>query len=389
MSGSAVLEQKQLTTEQRAAMLKEHADGVNNKSLSIDQRAMHLCRLIDLRAPELLAGVDARVDKSRIIEAVKMVIREKSELCVGCTLPSVMRAAKVAVMSGLKIGGFKHEVDFIPRNRYVEVPGKSKKQKIRELCADPNYRGLIHYVGNTGKMKSPPFVEAIFEGEKYEFTGDAESMRVQHTKDPLNQYRRKVDTDHILAIYVRWHLDSGTVDHIMTWEQILEHRDKYSRGYQDAEKGWGNEAPKKNSTWHTELYKMALKTVIRDAVNRDKVPVSDVDRGYILEAQRAEAGMPLDSDVIDAEFTTDAGVLDDDEHAAPTAGVPSDPAPDHEALFDRYVEDLARSESVAATGAAYDAVFGPDSAIIWPPGFDARAAQARNDRNAEIRAKQA
>jgi recombinational DNA repair protein RecT len=257
---------------------------------------------LDLRRDEQLAGVDPRIDRVRLMETTKMLIREQAEKVVGCTLASVMRSVKVAMLSGLVIDRFKGEVDFIPRNRYLKVEGRPDK-KIKELWADPNYRGMIHYVANTGEMSKPPFVECVYEGEQFEFVGESDELRIKHTKDPLNEHRAKGDTSKIHCVYSRWYLKSGTVDHVMTWQQILEHRDKYSKSFQDAEK-----YKKFDSFWHKEPIKAAMKTLIRDAVNRDKVPISRIDRGYILDAQRAEQEEWMPTDVVDAEFSAvDAG----------------------------------------------------------------------------------
>ncbi len=325
MSDVLVAERK--SSKELDAELRRLAKIVEDPQKPIDERGMSLCRIFDLRREDLLAGVDARIDRAKLLEQVKLLAREQSDKFVGCSLSSIIRSVKIAMLSGLKIDRFKGEVDFIPRWKKVVV-SEAKGQKgrdvfVKELHADPNFRGLIHYVGNTGQMVKPPFVECVFEGEPFSFEGDADSLRVKHEKNPLNEHRAKNDPTKIICVYSRWYLKSGNVDHVMTWAQIIEHRNKYSKAYQDAENGKeykGKHQPgRKDSFWHKEPIKAALKTLVRDAVNRDKVPVSDVDRGYLLSSERAEQGEFTDTEIVDAEFVTACEVMDADESPAEPA----------------------------------------------------------------------
>jgi recombinational DNA repair protein RecT len=362
----------------REQELRTHAKVVDDQRKSIDVRAMSLCKVVDLRAAELTRGMDARIDKTRALELVKMIIREQSDKVVGCTLASVMRAAKTALLSGLVVDRFKGEVDFIPRNRKMKVDGK--EIWVKELHADPNYRGLIHYVANTGKMKKPPFVEAVFEGEKLEFSGDADALKVSHVKNPLNEHRTKGDASKVVGYYARWYLDSGTVDHFLTRDEVIAHGRKYSKQYRDAES-----SGKKDSMWHKDEIKMCLKTLIRDAVNRDKVPISREDRGYVLgvmQAERAEASADSVGEVIDAEYSLAGEILEDAEPVAVDStsmieSAPQEQPPAHRPLdralsdetprmsFERYEARLAEATTTKDCANLFAAFFGDGSPHPW------------------------
>jgi recombinational DNA repair protein RecT len=406
MSEAAVAERK--STKEIDAELRRLAKIVEDKQRPIDERGMSLCRIFDLRRDDLLSGVDTRIDRSKLMEQVKLLARDQSDKFVGCTLSSIIRSVKIAMISGLKIDRFKGEVDFIPRWKKVQISEekgqKSREVFVKELHADPNFRGLIHYVGNTGKMVKPPFVECVFEGEAFSFEGDADSLRIKHEKNPLNEHRAKNDPTKIICVYSRWYLKSGTVDHVMTWAQILEHRDKYSKAYHDAEHGKeykGKHQPgRKDSFWHKEPIKAALKTLIRDAVNRDKVPVSDVDRGYLLSAERAEQGEFVDTDIVDAEFVVGCDVeevaeqADDASNAQPLIETVADKKPSSDLgaesldqVFDRFIELLARAKDVKAAGQAYDAFFSPDSPHKWTAAHEAAGAKAFNEHKELVRPK--
>lgn len=397
MSGLATATPSSSTSGvERDAEIKRQIKIVESAKSPLDARALALCRIVDLRRDELLAGVDPRVDRVKLLETTKMLIREKAETVVGCTLSSVMRAVKVALLSGLAIDRFKGEVDFIPRARWVKVEGQEDK-KIKELWADPNYRGMIHYVGNTGQMIKPPFVEAIFEGEQFEFIGDSDELRVKHVKNPLNQHRAKSDTGKVLAVYSRWYLKSGTVDHVMTWDQVIEHRDKYSKSYQDAEKAWGKKPARKDSFWHKEPLKAAFKTLIRDAVNRDKVPISRVDRGYVLDAARAEREEWTSTDVIDAEFAAVMPVDVDDEQPTDERAMIETPAPQQQQAaaemhdetpqqaWARFEDRLAECQTTAECNRLYEAFFGQGAKHPWGDEERGIANETRAKRVDQIR----
>lgn len=367
---------------------------VADEKKSLDVRASSLCKVVDLRRQELCAGMDARIDQQRAIELLKSLVREKAEVVVGCTLASVMRAVKQALLSGLVVDRFKGEVDFIPRNRKIKVGGRD--EWVRELHADPNYRGLIHYVANTGKMARPPFVETVFEGEQVSFAGEADSMTVRHVKDPLNPHRRAGDTTKIVGQYVRWYLQGGNVDHWLSWEEILEHGRKYSKQFRDAE---GN--GKRDSMWHKDPIKMGLKTLIRDAVNRDKVPISREDRGYILDQVKVERQEWVDaSEFVDFEVVPEAAQIAAPQAAEAqheraveqstqqaAAALPQ-PQKTAEQVYDEYIEQMLAAGAITDAGIVYDRYFGPDRihAVEWEPQWADAAAKVWNDRKAAIRA---
>lgn len=368
-----------VVTKDRDQELRTLAKVVDDQRKSIDVRAMALCKIVDLRAVELTRGMDERINKTRALELVKMIIREQSDKVVGCTLASVIRSAKTALLSGLVVDRFKGEVDFIPRNRKMKVDGK--EVWVKELHADPNYRGLIHYVANTGKIRKPPFVEAVFEGERLEFSGDADALKVSHAKNPLNEHRVKGDSSKVVGYYVRWYLESGTVDHFMSREETLAHGRKYSKQYRDAEA-----SGKKDSMWHKDELKMCLKTLIRDAVNRDKVPISREDRGYVLgvmQSERAEVATDALGEVIDAEFSLAGEIVEDAEPASVDATALIDPpqepaAPPEPAAssrppitetpleaFARYEARLAECATTKDCNNTYAAFFGDGSPHAW------------------------
>ena len=346
---------------------------VGDESQPLEMRAHATCQIIDARREELLAGVDQRVDRVRLIEGVKLLIREQAERVCGCTLSSVVRSVKSAMLSGLVVSGYKREVDFIPRNRKVSAKGKPDKW-VKELSADPNYRGLIHFVRNTGRLSREPFVECVFTGESLTFEGDADQLRVKHTLDPLNEHRRKQDWSQVVACYARWYfVDGRVVDHFMSREQIEEHRNKYSKQFQDAEKNG-----RRDSTWHKEPIKMAMKTVIRDAVNRDRVPCSQVDRAMIDAAQRVESGEPIDTDYEIVDEDSGTAVIEDQAEQATV---------DLVKVFDAYIEQLATAIDVRAAGAVYDAHFGPEASYAWSDEQTQAGYKAFNERKDEVRSK--
>lgn len=382
---SVMAEKKAMSPAEREADVKRLVAIVEDEGRPLDMRSMSLCRILDHRRDELLAGIDPRIDRVQLMERTKLLIREQAEKICGCTPSSIIRSVKSAMLSGLVIDKFKGEVDFIPRRRKISKKGQPDAW-VTELSADPNYRGLIHFVANTNTLAKQPFCECVYEGEAIAFEGDADCLRVVHKLDPLNEHRRKQDWSKVQGLYVRWYFKDGrTVDHFLSREQIEEHRNKYSRQYQDAEKSWGGKAPSRNSTWHKEPIKMALKTVIRDAVNRDKVPISREDRGYMLQAERVERAEWQDSEVLDAEFTEGASVDVEAEIVEPHTESTSIPATSDP--WGEYKTALSRAETVKDVGAVYDAFFGPESSIAWTEEQVQASVPLFQSRKEEVRSK--
>jgi hypothetical protein len=56
-------------------------------------------------------------------------------------------------------------------------------------------------------------------------------------------------------------------------------------------------------------------------------------------------------------------------------------------VFDRFIEQLAKSTNVKAAGAAYDAFFGPESKYGWTPELEAAGAKAFNEHKELVRPK--
>jgi len=72
-----------------------------------------------------------------------------------------------------------------------------------------------------------------------------------------------------------------------------------------------------------------------------------------------------------------------------TTAEPSKPATAEtlDQVFDRFIERLAQTKSVAEAGKVYDAFFAPDSARKWTPEHEAAGAKARTEHNELVRPK--
>ena len=132
---------------------------------------MSLCKIVDLRAAELTAAWTSESTKQRALEAGQMLIREQADKVVGCARErhSVCENRPAERARRRPIQG---EVDFIPRcpqdeSRTGRSVGEGTARR-PELSRPDSSRGLA------GKMRKPPFVEAVFEGRKDRFSGDAD-----------------------------------------------------------------------------------------------------------------------------------------------------------------------------------------------------------------------
>jgi phage RecT family recombinase len=203
----------------------------------------------------------------------------------------------------------------------------------------PMYKGLITLMYQTGQVSG---VEArlIHQHDTWSLAyGDGggfyhRPLLVNEDGTPAGPEQRGPA---ILAYcYVRLKDGERTSVVTLTRAEAEEIRDKHSRSYQNAEKSWNNQPPKRDSPWHLEFDKMWIKSAIR----RADAPKSPRLVEVLTAAARDDIHGPpgavpptlgdlgVDGDVLEGEVLSDTADPGEPQDTAQGAAPAADPAAD-------------------------------------------------------------
>lgn len=167
------------------------------------------------------------------------------------------------VTETIKAGCYGWTLDGITGHAYLVPYGKQVKLQ-------PGYKGLIDLVHRSDQCE--PSMEAVYEGDTYEYLGRfCEPKHVRGT-DPLRR-SKPVTNAYIVAAF-----RSGIIK-CFSWtvQECIAHRDRFSKGWA----GVRNKPDKAlNHPWcetHPGFWVMCCKTVLTNAVNRGELPISMKD----------------------------------------------------------------------------------------------------------------
>lgn len=180
-----------------------------------------------------------------------------------CTEASLVRAVERAAGLGLEIDGVTGHGYLIPYGNQAEfVPG---------------YRGLIELTRRSGQIESFS-AHVVRPGDDFDFEFGSNSF-IKHRRLP--KYERFDVWSWVYAI-VKF-TNGGSQFNLMSYEEVIYHRNKYSPGYN-----------RKDSAWQTNEIAMAQKTVCRGLVKF--LPVSPEILRMAMLDEYHEAGVLAQSD---------------------------------------------------------------------------------------------
>lgn len=210
----------------------------------------------------IFENTPAGVNPAALVKKALFAIQANPRL-LDCDKDSLFMAVYESAVNGLEIGGIRSEAYLVPYGEKVQLI--------------PGYKGLISLVRRTGKLVDVT-MECVHQGDTFEATkGDEVKLVHRPSDDP------KREQQPVTHVYVIFHMvDGSKVRNVWTSAQVNAHRDRYSEGYRraeaylrDCEKKKAKPDPKKLSPWHNNWAVMAYKTLIRDAINRGRLPLSD------------------------------------------------------------------------------------------------------------------
>jgi recombination protein RecT len=216
------------------------------------------------------------VNPAALVKKALFAIQNNPNL-LNCDKDSLFMAVYESAVNGLEIGGIRSEAYLVPYGDKVQLI--------------PGYKGLISLVRRTGLLTDVT-MELVHEGDTFEME-KGDNVRLRHVPSTAAD-RQSMPVTHV---YVIFHMTDGSkVRNVWTAAQINAHRDAYSEGYRRAERyikqceeKQQHVDDKKLSPWHKNWAVMAFKTLVRDAINRGRLPLSDAVKDMINRDEPVEA----------------------------------------------------------------------------------------------------
>lgn len=249
------------------------------------------------KARENIVNVVGEKDAQRFISSVVSAVQ---------TNPSLSECTNSSILSAALLGQSLNLPHSPQLGLYYFVPYKTKNG-ITEAQFQISYRGIIALAMRTGQYKKIHAVE-IKEGELVSYN----PIEDEYKFEPITDYteRQKLPT---IGYFGFFELINGFRKELY-WsrEQMDAHAKRYSASYR---KGWSS------SIWNTDFDKMALKTILKQLLNRFGTMSVEMQMAYssdqaVLNEQfvpdyvdnvpdEPEKAVDVMADIVDSDATED------------------------------------------------------------------------------------
>lgn len=310
--------------------------------------------------------------RNRACMVVLNAVRKNPTL-LNCNPISLLNAVGEAATYDWEIGGVQSHAYLVP---YGD-----------ECTLIPGYKGLIELCRRSGQV-SAITAEIVHDGDHFDYElGD--EARIRH-KPAADAKRSERPVTHVYAVVKL--RDGGVQRSVWTAADVNAHKEKCSQSWRRAERyiadcKSANKPVQDNklSAWHTAWRPMAIKTVLRDMINRGMVPMSAEHRQIVerdnddvrstveyepmptyqpiaLENGGALIDAPKEaSNTIDGTAETIEPSRETKPSAAETSPSKTETKPDKkEMAWKEYREALEAAEEVGQTLKIRDKFFAPD-----------------------------
>jgi len=211
-----------------------------NKSKAITTKQESVYEMIESRKATFQKLLPQNSNAEKFVSACLIAVKQDPKL-QQCNVGSLIKAMMESARFGLEPNSPLSEAALVPYG-----------DKVNFLV---QYRGLLKLAWNSGLVKSIEY-DKVCENDVFEYSKGFNAT-FRHVPSISG------DRGEILAYYAFAELtDGGQVVTVMTKKEIEMHMKRYSKGY-----------TAKNSPWATDFDAMAIKTVLRQLVDK-KIPKS-------------------------------------------------------------------------------------------------------------------
>lgn len=276
-------------------------DTAQNTKASLTTRLQSVERLMMDHRGRLAEQISDVLKPEVVIQVAMKSIRKNPEL-LKCDVRSLIGAI-------IEAGTYGWLCDGVTGHAYLVPFGdKNNESGLKEATLIPGYRGLADLVMRSGVMLA---MESVHEGEEFQFVSPFSAPR--HAIGRGNRFEIPLTDAYVVGQFPNGNLAA----HTWSIEMIISHRDRYS-------KSWRNAKNKDDSPWNPRnghaFRVMAMKTVLRDAINRGRFPMSLKAKELAAREQSLEPIAP------NTEFLGASGALDyASEGVVNSTAIPSNP----------------------------------------------------------------
>lgn len=225
-----------------------------------------LRELLDKSRGQIALAMPRHMTPDRMIRVALTAVQRVPKL-LECEPLSVVGCVMQAAELGLELSG--------PLGQAYMVPFWNAKTKRTEAQFQIGYRGFLRLAYNSGQV-STFYARVVRQGDvfKYQYGTNPKLEHVEAEKG-------RGEPTHVYSVL---RMKDGSSDfEVMTWDDVLKHRDKYSKAYSD-------QRTRQYSPWHTAPEEMGCKTVIRKLAKRSPlspeihVGVAEDEHGETIQA---------------------------------------------------------------------------------------------------------
>lgn len=264
--------------------------------------------------PEIVRQLPKHIPAEYFLRTTLTGLRKSNQLAAVATSPKGRASLYAAMLEAARMGLMP-----FTKEGAIVVFGQGAKAQAQWI---PQWQGLVKVMRNSGQVSA---VEArlIHQHDEWDLSyGDG--GRFYHRPfliHPDGSEVTEAERGPAVLAYFYLGLSDGTRTEVttVTRQQAIEVRDRFSRSYRNAEKSWGNNEPKRDSTWHTDFPAMWIKTAVRQGA--DKAPQSPMLAQLLLAAARDDLERPPAAEPptladMDADGVMDGEVISDSDDAA-------------------------------------------------------------------------
>lgn len=229
----------------------------NSNAVATVTRNKTIYDMVQAQAPGFKMALPEGYSSDRFTRVALTAIKSNEKL-QQCDPASLLGALMLSAQLGLEPNS--------PLQEAYIIPFKSKQGMMAQFQI--GYRGLEKLAWNSNMVESLNF-DMICENDEYEYVLGFE-YRFSHRID-LKKQRGEAIAYYAVAMIK----GGGKILHLMTKDEVLKHAKKFSKTWNDKNQNFGGyyNSP---SPWDTDFDAMALKTVIKQLVDK-KLPKRTTD----------------------------------------------------------------------------------------------------------------
>lgn len=331
-----------------------------------DQKMAAFKGYLKTQMPVIRAACPSGVEANTIVRTMVNAIHGNPDLVTKCDHASLGLAVLKAATYGLEIA------DGQLGHAYI-VPYGTKAQ------LQLSYKGIKELVRRSGQ--GFVVMGEVREGDQFEDFGAINAPLHKKSNDPK---RHEKKLTHAYAV-MRFN-NNLTISRVMSVDECIAHRDRYSKTWQSAV----SRQREKEESWHEKspnFPKMCMKTCVHALANDGDLPLSAEMRGLLADKDASPSNTfeqtttelpPANTNVLPPPAPTE----EPKPNARIFADLPADELPTADMIFAKFSEATTTDECTSYRHDMYQELEGIDDLIaLVDEAYDARKIEIRGGKD--------